>query len=310
MLMDLIGPKNVFTLSREIFEHSYVGAGNGGRDPWTRLEAWAWLIARANFRPSEIDVRGEIVTLRRGQLIITLQALAERWRWSIKQVRTFLDRIQQLDMIGRETGTPKGSHQTLITIRNYDIYQFLEDYLGHPKRQPKGNPRAAQGQQSNKKNKENTTSHGSGACAQPEVQEAFDAYNAAAERKGLTRALKLTPGRQKEIRNRLGEVGGIEGWRRMLDNVEASPFLCGAGEKGFKADLDWLLKSEKFVKVCEGGYGPTKNANGSAISIEAEINRLAGSELGRRLISEKGHEAALAYLRDLVQSQAEAAYAQ
>jgi hypothetical protein len=45
-------------------------------------------------------------------------------------------------MIGRETGTPKGSHQTLLTISNYEVYQFLEDYLGQPKRQPKGNPRA------------------------------------------------------------------------------------------------------------------------------------------------------------------------
>jgi hypothetical protein len=151
----LSGPRNVFTLSRDIFNHPYVGAGNAGRAPWNRMEAWIWLIARANFRESEIDVRGDTVSLRRGQLVVTLAALADRWGWSIKQVRTFLDGLQDRAMINRETGTPRGSHQTLVTLCNYDIYQFLESYLGQPKRQPEGNSRAAQRQQSNTVDTEN-----------------------------------------------------------------------------------------------------------------------------------------------------------
>ena len=55
------GPQNVFCVSRDIFKHSYVGAGNAGRDPWTRMEAWLYLLSRANFKPSEIDIRGEII---------------------------------------------------------------------------------------------------------------------------------------------------------------------------------------------------------------------------------------------------------
>jgi len=260
--MDLLSPKNVFTLSRDIFDHSYVGAGNAGRDPWTRMEAWAWLIARANYRPSEIDIRGEIVLLGRGQLVVTLGSLSERWKWSVKQVRTFLDRIQQLDMIGRKTGTPKGSHQTIVTISNYDVYQFLEDYLGQPKRPPKGNPRATQGQQSNKNNKKNTKNTRAGESAghvQVEVEQAFDAYNETAERVGLSRALKLTAGRRTALLARLKDAGGVGGWLQALSHVESSAFLCGGGSQGFKPDLDWLLKPEKFVKVFEGGYGAIKS---------------------------------------------------
>jgi hypothetical protein len=310
--MDLLGPKNVFALSRDIFDHSYVGAGNGGRDPWSRLEAWAWLIARANYRPSEIDVRGDIVTLRRGQLVITHQKLAERWHWTVKQVRTFLDRLQQLGMIGRETGTPKGSHQTVLPISNYDIYQFLEGYLGHPERRPKGSPRATQGQQSNKENKENTkrapSAEGAG-HAGLEVEEAFGAYNETAGRCGLSQATVLNPKRRADIRSRLKEVG-IQGWRKALANVEASAFLCGNGSQGFKADLDWLLTSGKFFRVFEGGYGngAAQAQSDSPHVLNAEIQRIAETSMGQRQIAEKGRSAALAEFRELVLSRQNGAH--
>jgi hypothetical protein len=74
---------------------------------------------------------------------MTQPRLAEEWGWTLKQVRGFLDGLQDRSMIGRETGTPKGSHQTKLTISNYELYQFLEAHLGQPKRPPKGSPRAA-----------------------------------------------------------------------------------------------------------------------------------------------------------------------
>jgi hypothetical protein len=48
---------------------------------------------------------------------------------------------------------------------------------------------------------------------------------------------------------------GLDGWRKVLANVEASAFLCGGGAQGFKADLDWLLLPEKLIKVLESRYG-------------------------------------------------------
>jgi hypothetical protein len=140
------GPQNVFCVSRKLFDHPIVGAGNAGKDPWSLMEAWMDLIASAQYKPSELEIRGQIVTIERGQFLTTIGALAKRWMWSEKEVRTFLDRIQRHNLAIRETGTPKGSRPTVLTLCNYNIYQFLEGHLGQPKRQPKGSPTAAQGQ--------------------------------------------------------------------------------------------------------------------------------------------------------------------
>jgi hypothetical protein len=132
------GPQNVFCVSRAVFDHPIVGAGNAGKDPWSLMEAWLWLVSSASYRPSEIEVRGEIITVERGQYLTTTPLLAKRWNWTEKQVRTYLDKISRHNSAIRETGIPKGSRPSVITICNYDVYQFLESHLGQPKRRPKG----------------------------------------------------------------------------------------------------------------------------------------------------------------------------
>jgi hypothetical protein len=268
------GPQNVFCISRDIFDHSYVGAGNAGRDPWTRMEAWEWLVSRANYRPSQIDVRGETVTLGRGQLVVTQEKLAQRWKWTRKQVRTFLDGLQARSMIGRETGTPKGQHQTLVTISNYEIYQFLEAHLGPPKRQPKGHPRATQGPQSNTVNKENKNNTHTEGDLFDEVEAAFADYNAVARQRGLTVAGTLSSDRRRALRARLDMFGGLEGWRKAMKILAASAFLCGQTGGTFRADLTWLIakdNAEKFRKLVEGGYGNGQHAGGTRPSPEDDI---------------------------------------
>ncbi len=170
---DNSGPRDVFQVSRKIFDHPLVGAGNGGVDPWSKMEAWEWLLATARYKPGEIVVRGHTVTIEVGQLMTTFSGLAERWKWTARKVQIFLEKLQEAGMIDRDTGahnsrsvnpnvnenvtsnvnpngTPKGIHSSIITICNYGVYQFLEDYLrqrkseqerypeGEPERQPAG----------------------------------------------------------------------------------------------------------------------------------------------------------------------------
>jgi hypothetical protein len=255
-------PKNIFGVSRDIFKHSYVGAGNAGRQPWTRMEAWLSLCAKANYRPSQIDVRGDIVTLDRGQLVTTQPSLAEEWGWTVKQVRGFLDGLEHRAMIGRKTGTPKGSHQTLPSISNYELYQFLENHLGQTKGTPKGSPRAARGPQSNTENTENTKDSGNGPLFD-EVREALEAWNAMAEQCGLSQE-ELTADLRPKIRARLKDSGGLDGWRAALAKVAASDFLCGK-VKDFKANLDFIVKPDKFRSLRRGDYdNRSQQMNGAA----------------------------------------------
>ena len=49
----------------------------------------------------------------------------------------------------------------------------------------------------------------------------------------------------RPIRSGTGEI---------LREVLASDFLCGANDRGFTADLEWLLRPENFLKTIEGRY--------------------------------------------------------
>lgn len=84
---------------------------------------------------------------------------------------------------------------------------------------------------------------------------AFDLYNETAKRCELPIAQVMTDTRKRNLRNRLSDVGGLEGWKLALAKVEASPFLTGK-RQDFKADLDFILQKSSFVKLMEGRYDP------------------------------------------------------
>ena len=93
------------------------------------------------------------------------------------------------------------------------------------------------------------------------VQKAFDNWNTAAMEFGLPRAGKLTEDRRRKLRQRLKEHG-IEGWDRALANIENTPFLRGDNDRGWQADLDFLLQPKSLNKVIEGGYGINRQTDG------------------------------------------------
>lgn len=98
----------------------------------------------------------------------------------------------------------------------------------------------------------NPRKRGKPAISKIEVLEAFEAYNATALRCGLPQASKLTPDRERKIGARLNDFG-LEGWHHALANIERSSFLTG--EKGFRADLDFMTQAKSFGKLHDGGYG-------------------------------------------------------
>jgi hypothetical protein len=89
-------------------------------------------------------------------------------------------------------------------------------------------------------------------------QQAFDAYNAMAERAGLPKAQKFDAGRRGKIRQRLKDCGGLAGWMVALDKAEASSLCRGKRGTGWRADLDFLLTASKFAKLMEGSYDDHK----------------------------------------------------
>lgn len=87
-----------------------------------------------------------------------------------------------------------------------------------------------------------------------DAQIAFGAYNDAAKRAGWPKAQTLTKARASSLKARLKECGGLDGWHEALSKAEASPHLCGQNDRGWRADLDFILQQKSFTKLMEGSY--------------------------------------------------------
>lgn len=92
-----------------------------------------------------------------------------------------------------------------------------------------------------------------------DVTAAFEAYNQSAQEAGWPEAKVLSKARRAALRNRLREVGGIDGWHDALAKARASPLCTGDNDRGWKADLDFLLQQKSFTRLMEGSYDARPN---------------------------------------------------
>jgi hypothetical protein len=83
---------------------------------------------------------------------------------------------------------------------------------------------------------------------------AVEMYNQLADEKGLPKAQVLTASRKSSMRKRLAEAGGIEGWAYAISQIRSSAFLTGKNDRGWKANLDFMLQQKSFTKLMEGSY--------------------------------------------------------
>ena len=75
---------------------------------------------RARHTEEKKLVRGELLARKRGDVCCSLSYLAKEWGWSREKVRRFMAMLESDGMITLHATT----HDTTITIENYDKYQF------------------------------------------------------------------------------------------------------------------------------------------------------------------------------------------
>lgn len=154
-------PSGWVAINRDVRDHPLVGHGlnvpphDPSRGSSNRGEAWQDLIMLASFRSQAVVNRGRTVMLDIGQLVGARSWLANRWNWSEKTVRWFLQALAADGMItwsnqlprqggaencpqeGPATGpasrpaqgpanrAPSDNACNVITICNYGDYQFM-----------------------------------------------------------------------------------------------------------------------------------------------------------------------------------------
>ena len=108
--------KGWICLHRKIMEH-YLWDDK----PFAKGQAWIDLIMLANHETKKRLYQGEIVEFKRGTVNLSMLALAERWGWDRKKVRSFLKVLESDGMVVTKATT----HRTTITLVNYGLYQDI-----------------------------------------------------------------------------------------------------------------------------------------------------------------------------------------
>lgn len=89
------------------------------------------------------------------------------------------------------------------------------------------------------------------------ARQAIVFWNLMAATRGLSRAstTKIGNPRAAAIRRCVKQAGGLEGWKEAMSKVAESSWLCGTTGKGtWKADIDFIVRDDKFTKLVTGGY--------------------------------------------------------
>ncbi|WP_243447992.1 DnaD domain-containing protein [Clostridium tetani] len=99
-----------------------------------KLKAWLDLLLLANHQSRKILLGNELIEIKRGSTHASELKLMDRWNWSKKKVRNFLQLLEKDNMIICE----KSKKGTTITIINYEVYQGSRNHRETIK-EPQGN---------------------------------------------------------------------------------------------------------------------------------------------------------------------------
>jgi len=276
---------------------------------------WAWMTDTARWRAHSFQTRFGMVHLERGQVFASQRMLAEEFGLGRQQIRRLFSDMLNAGMIFENSTHSAARAGTIITIVNYERYQGDTAEAGaqkltpQPIAQPKANPKATQGQptreyrEKGEEREEGISPSDSSSRALPDlthdlpvhtpavvpasdaVGDAFAAYQAIRrEFVQGAKALTLTQARRAKLAARIREVGGSEGWGRVLASIRGSPFLRGETAPNFRfAEIDWILEPKNLLKITEGNYDErsgTDRTRAPARSTPLDAMRAARANLG------------------------------
>lgn len=87
---------------------------------FSEAEAWLWLLENATWKDTtRWNAKRQEVTLKPGQIHVSLRSLSSAWGWSKSKVERFLARLERV----KKAGQSAGQSGIILTIENWDKYQ-------------------------------------------------------------------------------------------------------------------------------------------------------------------------------------------
>lgn len=216
------------------------------------VRLFLYLILSANY--TEKKYMG--VTIGVGELVTSLKDLNEATGISLRSLRTCINRLKST----HEVTTKTTNKFTIITICNYEFYQsgIIENDMQNDKQSDKQTTNKRQTNDTllykeERKNKKKGITNVIPKEEKVSGQEILDLFNSTC--KSFPKVKSLTKSRSEKIRLRLSEMNSMETLKSVFNGMEASDFLKGLNDSGWRASFDWVFENDKnWVKVFEGNY--------------------------------------------------------
>lgn len=90
------------------------------------------------------------------------------------------------------------------------------------------------------------------------IEEVVEDWNAMATQTDLPICRKITTARRRAFKARLREYPDMADWQRAFLCIRNTPWMHGENDRGWKADIDFLLQAKSFTKLTEEAYGQAK----------------------------------------------------
>lgn len=252
-------------LSRKILQEKwYLG------EKFTKAMCWIDLLLLAEWRKERTFlIRGIEVVVGRGQVAMPLTDISKRWNLAVNTVRA---RLREMIKDGR-VSVKADNVVTRITILNWEKYQGLEMLVDNVSVEtPPANvaqsaaPPAQVIEPETEPLIEDVIVEELQASdipvlppakpKKPEVDCDFVLRLYHDRCPSLPKVLKLSDKRKMKIRVRFEEMKfDYETLQQVFDKAEASSFMRGDNNRGWRADFDWIFNnSTNWLKILEGKY--------------------------------------------------------
>jgi hypothetical protein len=109
-------------------------------------------------------------------------------------------------------------------------------------------------------------------------------WNELAYETGLSLVEKMTPDRRSKCQARIKSYPERKHWQQAFQTIRASSFLRGEGQRGWKADFDFLIQAKSFNRLVEGSYGNAETRSEQVTT--RSLGETVADNLERRLLAD------------------------
>ena len=227
--------------------------------PFSKGQAWIDMLLLANHDDNKFLLGNELVEVKCGSFITSELKLMERWGWSKRKTRTFLELLQSDGMIVKISDRKR----TTINIVKYEDYAVLRT-TSEPQadyNQTTSEPQADTNNNDNNDNNENNYKY------------IKDIYNEICV--SFPRLTVLSDRRKQANKARLKSYT-VDDFKMLFEKAEASDFLKGSNNRDWQASFDWLIKDANMAKVLDGNYDSKRKVGANGIAISNQKSELEG----------------------------------